>query len=530
MVVSKTSTKRFLERPRFNSDAAKKLPDKELDRKLVRLGARFEVTPWRHQKICFLLGRKRGSYLFLVDMGGGKTKLSLDLYRYFRGEGAEGLLVVVPGTTHAEQWQDQVAIHIPECHKKTEAITHTLRQDREDAFRRGEIVCVTYQGLLSLVAEANPNKKKSKRANSWRISAKRMRALCSRFSMVVFDESSYLRRKTSLYYRLANELAKTAGHIFGLTGTPFDKDPQDLWAQFHLVDGGYSLGESLGLFRSAFCTKAQHLWHKGFEYTFDERKQKKLHRFIKHCSIYFPREEFLDVPPIVGGIDSPNGFMRVPVTFSTELWRYQEQVVKELVEAGSNKKLLKSAYHRLRSLASGWLATKVDEERVEIDFDSNPKLDALVEQLETAEGCSILVYHHYQHTGKLIADRLKPIYGNGVRQLHGKSQGKNKVVRDFKAGKYPILVCSRSVVFGLDLQVANYIFVFESPDSCIDRKQLERRIVRPGQLKHTFIYDVTVKGSIDERILASLKAGKDLFDGLVEGKGAHVRLAKLLAG
>lgn len=67
----------------------------------------------------------------------------------------------------------------------------------------------------------------------------------------------------------------------------------------------------------------------------------------------------------------------------------------------------------------------------------------------------------------------------------------------------------------MNLQGANYMIVYEQPDSPIDRKQGEARLWRPGQAQRVFIYDLLVRGTVDERMLAANLAGKKLLDELL---------------
>jgi SNF2 family DNA or RNA helicase len=87
----------------------------------------------------------------------------------------------------------------------------------------------------------------------------------------------------------------------------------------------------------------------------------------------------------------------------------------------------------------------------------------------------------------------------------------------FMSGKAQVAIINHKVGgFSLDgLQVANYLFVYESPVSCIDREQMERRILRQGQKHRVFQYDLLMHGTMDERILHAHKEGADLFKQLV---------------
>lgn len=75
------------------------------------------------------------------------------------------------------------------------------------------------------------------------------------------------------------------------------------------------------------------------------------------------------------------------------------------------------------------------------------------------------------------------------------------------------IIQNRVGAYSLDgLQdVSNYMFIYESPASVIDREQLERRLIRQGQKRKVFLYDLVVEKSVDERILEFHKEGKDIM-------------------
>jgi len=82
-----------------------------------------------------------------------------------------------------------------------------------------------------------------------------------------------------------------------------------------------------------------------------------------------------------------------------------------------------------------------------------------------------------------------------------------------------VLVISRAGAMGLNLQEqCRYILFYESPVDVLVREQMERRIYRMGQKRKCLIYDVLVRGSIEEKILEYHKEGRDLQAAIMDGK------------
>ena len=83
----------YLERKLESHKWVKRLTAKQLEEALSRLPLRPDLTPQfrLHQKACFLLGVAYPQFCFFLDMGTGKTLLSLELLRYWWEAGKVGV-------------------------------------------------------------------------------------------------------------------------------------------------------------------------------------------------------------------------------------------------------------------------------------------------------------------------------------------------------------------------------------------------------------------------------------------------------
>lgn len=535
-MISAKAIRQFLARKRANSDKAKRFTDRALDAMLARLDPppRFRLPPFRHQKIAFLLGLKYGSYVFLLDMGLGKSKVALDLYNYRRRlpqHERPRMLVLVPGVANIEGWAEEAATHSPK--RRYLALDETLDTEaRRAALLRADydIACITYQGWAQLVSTPKVRRQRGKRSKShWVLDKKKAKALGGLFSDVVCDESDAIQNPTGLFFRMVRRLSRQVDRVLCMTGTPFNKSPESLWAQFYVVDRGYSLGEHIGLFRQTFFLEEENYW-SGLTWEFDERMEEELHRALRHRSLRFSEDECLDLPPRHGGLKKP---VILSAPMPPENQAHYDRMVKELKDAhaSGNRKMLENVYTRLRMLCAGYLPTRDDKgQREDILLPLNPKLDLMVEVLrQIPADRKVIVFCVYRTTGNIICDRLTQV-GIPHARLYGGTRDKRGVIRRFKTEPVEqcrVLVASRSGCKGHNLQVADWEIFYETPDDVIGRTQAEKRIRRPGQTRRTHYVDLHIRDSIDGRILASLQAGQRLFDRIVEGKGAVERLVGL---
>ncbi|MDZ4225933.1 MAG: hypothetical protein U1C66_00380, partial [Patescibacteria group bacterium] len=152
-----------------------------------------------------------------------------------------------------------------------------------------------------------------------------------------------------------------------------------------------------------------------------------------------------------------------------------------------------------------------------VEFADNPKLDELLELVDAVPADrQIAVFYEFTLSGRCIAEELKRRRVDCVWLWSGTRDSRGALDRFTSGRARAIVINNRIGAYSLDgLQCANYLFVFESPVSCIDREQMERRLVRQGQQRTVFIYDLVVKGTMDERILEFHRDGADLFASLL---------------
>jgi len=216
----------------------------------------------------------------------------------------------------------------------------------------------------------------------------------------------------------------------------------------------------------------------------------------------------------------------VPVTelvkFDDEARAYYERLVKQVLAARGNMREMKNVFLRMRQISSGFIGLKDDEtgERAEIEFQENPKLERLLELLDQLpDGRKAVVFHEFTYSGKKITSLLKEELGvKPIWLWSGTKDTKRELQRFATDNNCTVAVINNKVgAFSLDgLQdVANYTFVYESPVSSIDREQLERRLVRQGQKRTVFQYDLLVEKTVDQKIRDYHKEGEALFDALL---------------
>lgn len=503
----------YLQRSLENHLWVKGLTHKQLDKALASLNPKPHLSPnlRLHQKACVLLGIAYPKFCFWLEMGTGKTLISLELLRYwFEAKQIKRAIVFVTSDKAFDTWERQIRrfnIDIPVVALEGPS----LRKWKQlEEFGDG-IVLLPYPGA---VAMASGRKSKGKKS-SLVLDPKLVKKLAEWADALVVDESTKLGNHRSLTSKLLMKLKKAASIRYALAGRPFGRDPTMLWSQYNIVDDGETLGETLGMFRAAFFEEKDRYFGGPYskDFKFIKKKRPVLSKMMRHRSITYAAEECIDLPKVVL-IDE---MLRLP----DETRAYYNRLKQELIEAKGNWREVKNVFLRARQMSSGFIGLTDDEtgEKAQVVFEQNPKLDRVVELLgELPEDHKAVVFYAFTYSGRTIVERLKE---EGIKPiwLWSGTKDSRKTINRFLTDPETTVAVVNNQLAAMSLdglqEVANYAFFYESPVGAIDRVQAERRLIRDGQKRKVFQYDLMVAKTVDEKIRLHHEEGDDIFKALM---------------
>ncbi len=515
MIIPKTAIKAFLKRPLRDCNTYKSLSETQLDKRMERLPVKPPI--WfrlrHHQQVSFLLGAELKRAYLALDTGTGKTLLSIALTRYFRKLGVvKCVLVLVPTKGVKYEWAREITKHSP---KTSYCVLAGSSQDKWDQFSDGRplIVITTYAGLMRMVCKLT----KTRKGNKLKPDKAKINQLLKTVDGLILDEATGAKSAGKLPFRICRQISKQAKIVFALSGTPFGRDPTDLWGQMYLVDHGETLGPTPGLFRAAFFSSKINYWG-GYEHTFKIKMQGTLNRMLANRMINYEADK-ADLPHVVPIVKE----VKLPVDAVV----YVQRAEQAIIDAHGNYQAMRNAFLRMRQISSGFLGYYDDEEgsKAQFEFDDTQKLDLLMSIIESIRPeCKIVVFYEYNYSASMIVRELKELKIGHV-QIYGGTRHHEKLLHQFDHDPdCRIMLLQNSGGFGLNLQVAQYALFFESPVSPIVRKQAERRVERQGSLHNrVFRYDLVVQRTFDTRILTMLAHGKDLFEAIIRGETCQDR-------
>src|SRR5580692_11249490 len=183
--------KDFLSWQRDSHAWVKKVSERELDQQLRELDfspARADMPLRKHQKACALLGIAYPRFGFWLDMGTGKTRLILELLRYFIAAGKiKRALILLPSEDGVYSWERQIKqwqIDIPYVALGNMPTADKWREIEE---LESGLIIMGYPGLQWLVSKKKADKKGKPRLNWDDKLCKKLAALIDAY---VADEST----------------------------------------------------------------------------------------------------------------------------------------------------------------------------------------------------------------------------------------------------------------------------------------------------------------------------------------------------
>ena len=439
----------------------------------------------------------------------GKTLLSLSLARFFIDTAqAKRFLVLTAANINRGEWADEIKKHSPDtmCTILTGSSKHKWDQliATED-----DIVVATYAGFTKMVCELVSVPRKKKR--ELQISPALIDVVRAKIDGLILDEFIFVGSHRALIFDICCKLVKSCAAVFNLCGTPFGRDPTPLWSQMFLIDGGESLGKGITIFRKALFKEEPNQWSGFSDWKFLHKNTPVLNRMIAHRSLRYEADP-ADLPAVVHIVK------RVSLVQSTN--SYYEEAKETIRKANGNEMVIKSAFLRMRQIASGFLGYKDDEAgaKAQVEFAPNNKLEMLIALVRSIYlDHKVLVLHDFVTSGRMICrelDQLEIPYAKAFGQTKDVHAEKARFQHDPECN---VFVINTSGAYGINLQAAQYGIFFESPVSPILRKQMERRFCRQESAHKTvYCYDLLVRGSVEEKIRNFHKTGNDLLRAIID--------------
>jgi SNF2 family DNA or RNA helicase len=515
-MISKEAVKEFFDKPRDSFDWIKEASREELEVAIKELCPTFQYKTqlFTHQLAATYLGLCFDGFLYFLDMGTGKSRISLTVVQIRKQlKKVKRTLILVPNLVNIESWLEEIKIA---TNLTAVGLVGTKEERLQLIQQKVDLYVLNYDGLPIFTTDFKEVGKGAKAKRKRTINPKALRSFATMFDMIVFDEVHHLKHTNTLTFQICRGLSDHAKYRIGMTGTPVGRDPQNFWSQFYICDHGETLGTNKTVFLQALFKQQAGYWG-GVQWIFPEKNRPILQKMLLHRSLRYADHECGDLPPL--------SVIKVPLSLHPDAAKMYRNLVMESIEQAKGnsqeaKTKRKNYYAKTRQVASGFLYdSDEDENKVTLTF-NNPKLDALEEILEDVPADSkVVIFHVFNQSGISIGKKLKEMkikYASMNVEAEGSKTEEYKKFKTDKKTKV-LVVNIASGGEGLNLQDANYCIMYEPTDNPAVFRQALKRTHRIGQTKHTYIYQFLMNNTVEKKIFEFLEEGKSLFSAVVDG-------------
>lgn len=426
----------------------------------------MKYIPHKYQAIAYRKAYNNPKFMHLLDMGLGKTVVTLTLIADLLNEfEIFKPLIVAPKFVAENTWPAELA-----------------KWDHLEGFKLSVITGTEAQRIRAL--EAN--------VDIWVISRDNILWLVKylgkkwNFDMLVLDESSNFKNPAAKRFKAVKTILPKLKRLLELTGTPIPNGLMDLWSQMFLIDQGQRLFKFKESFRATYFQPTKALAHGAMQYEINKGAEDLIYEKIKDVCLSMKAVDWLDLP------ERRDIVRPVELSDYSEYEQFKRDKILELEEGEITAFNASSLYIKLLQYANGAVYDSDSTWHVVHD----EKLDALEEAIEELQGQNVIVFYQFKSDIERIKKRLPDCV-----QLKKAEQ-----INDWNAGKINILLAHpASTAYGLNLQHGgHYIIWFGVPASLELYQQAVARLARQGQKYMVSNIMILVKGTPEYKVYRGL--------------------------
>lgn len=473
----------------------------------------YKTTPYGHQEQALTIGAERDSFGYLMEMGTGKSKVLIDnmAHLYLTGKLDFALVIAPKGV-----YRNWVSKEIPEHLSETVPVRVIRWVSSPNKKQREEMASVTkpFDGLTVFVMNVESfSTVKGKNAGEWMA-----KHLGSR-GMIAIDESTTIKNHKAKRTKALMKISRGFAYRRILTGSPVTKSPMDVFAQFEFL-GSRLLGyDSYYAFQGRYAVvQKRQMGAHSFQQVIGYRNLDELTQIVDQHSFRVLKKDCLDLPEKI--------YTARYVSLTPEQMRMYEQLRQHavtLLEGGEmvSAPIVITQLLRMQQVLSGHLKTD-DEEMV---FFPSKRMDALLEIMEEHDGKAI-IWSRFRYDIQQIVEHLEKQFGQGCAAAYfgdTDDETRNDIVRNFQNPDHPLRFFvgnPATAGYGLTLTEANLCVYYANDFNLETRIQSEDRAHRIGQRNNVTYIDLISDGTIDEKIVESLR-GKIEIGAKVLGEEAR---------
>ncbi len=454
----------------------------------------FKTKPYAHQIRALTAGEGQEDFAYFMEMGTGKTKVSIDEWTelYIR-HNIDAVVVLAPKGVYMNWVLNEIPAHM--------AIGGVVVEWRAGGGSKSH--------QKKLVDHLLP-------CNKIRVLVMNIEALSSgnkginylkRFLKVhrcymVVDESTFIKNPRANRTKSVVSLGDLAVYRRIMTGAPVTRSPLDLFSQFQFLDPSLLGFKSYYAFRARYAVMQQMIYGgRKVQIVVGYRNMSDLTEKVKKHSFRVTKEECLDLPPKV--------YQRREVELTKEQQTAYTQMREFAIAELGNGEVISATtvitqLLRLHQIVCG----QTMDDNGDIRSIKSNRVSALMDVISETDG-KVVIWSKYRAGITDIVESLSKEYGeNSVAQYHGGNvRTRQADVKLFLTDPECRFMVSnaQSGGYGNTWVVAHTVIYFSNDYDLEKRVQSEDRVHRVGQTKSVTYVDLVASGTVDEKILKALR-------------------------
>jgi len=462
---------------------------------------KFKTKPYDHQLKALEKSWDKEYYGLFMEMGTGKSKVLIDEIAslYMRGK-ITAALIVAPKGVYRNWEKGEIPTHMPDevpLHVAAwKAPSEMTIQDKKDL---KEILMVNGRlRILLMNVEAFSGTKGSKFAAQF---------LHKSNTLMAIDESTTIKTPSAARTKNILKIGKLAKYRRIMTGSPVTKNPLDVYSQLEFLSDQI-LRQNYWAFRSRYAIMRNvNFGPRSTQLVVGFQRIPELNTIVENHSYRVLKEDCLDLPDKV----YEKRFVRLT---PEQVKAYEEMRRFNITELkGETMTSLSSltALIRLHQISCGHIALDSGETKA---LKSN-RMNELLNVLDEVEG-KVIIWASYRFDLKHIEETLKEKFGEeSTASYFGDTKDKDRqaIVERFqdKNSKLKYFVGNPSTGgYGLTLTAAHTVIYYSNTYDLEKRMQSEDRAHRIGQVNKVTYIDLISEGTVDEKIVQSLRSKIDI--------------------
>ena len=463
----------------------------------------YKTAPYQHQDDVLKASWNKTNWAFFMEMGTGKSKVCIDTATmlYERDE-IDTFIVVAPKGVYRNWGALEIPAHMPNRVRDGALLslwrpnpTKALKQDLMSFLK-----VATGFRMLMMNVEALSTAKGQKFL---------LGVLRASKALLAIDESTAIKSPKASRTKALIKLSSLAAYRRILTGFPVTQSPMDLWAQCRFMSPDLlgDCGDNFFQFQHRYAIiNRRSVGSHSFNQIVGYRNLDELSGRLTQFSSRVMKDECLDLPSKV--------YIQRNVVLSSEQARIYNDLKEYALAHIEDQEFMTTTnvmtqLLRMQQTLSGH--TKSDSgEMIEI---KDHRLDELLDCLEESDGKAI-IWSRFRYDVKRIANALTKKYGpRSTVTYFGDTSDDDRTdaIECFQNGDARFFVGNpQTGGYGITLTAATTVVYFANSFDLAVRMQSEDRAHRIGQKQHVTYIDLIAEGTIDEKIVKTLRGKMDI--------------------